>query len=306
MLYFEQYGSPDDPAIVFLHGANYTFCFEKQYELAEHFHLLVPHLPGYGREASRLFTTETAVKELVEFIEHLHKKVILVGFSLGAQLAVKLLEEHSELFLGGVIVSAWLIKSEPMFTKVMKANEKQHRLFRKKGVCRFIGLMNGFSKEARADFAETMQMVSLQTTRNAVDNKITPEHLPGFASVNVPMIAMVGGKEVKEAKDSARWLAETNPNCTCEVWEKAGHNIPILFAKEFNGKLQNCVEAWCKIYRCPCCGKKSFISPMEEAYYICPACRWENDPYIGADGRSDANGGQTMDEVRALQTDTER
>lgn len=65
---------------------------------------------GYGKEADKIFDTDSQITELVSYIAGLNRKVLLVGFSLGAQIAFKLVAEHEELFKAAIIVSPWLIK----------------------------------------------------------------------------------------------------------------------------------------------------------------------------------------------------
>ena len=58
----------------------------------------------------------------------------------------------------------------------------------------------------------------------------------------IPIIALVGGKEPKEVMDSVKRMAEINPNCRCEIWDKAAHNIPPMFAKRFNQLILDTVQ----------------------------------------------------------------
>ena len=76
--------------------------------------------------------------------------------------------------------------------------------------------------------------MSEDTVRNCVDNGISIDTEPGFAACPVPMLALAGEKEPAEIQASVRRMAELNANCRCEIWEKAGHNIPPLFARRFN------------------------------------------------------------------------
>ena len=98
MMYYEEYGSRNNPTIVFLHGANLVQSFFKQYCFSDRYNLIVPHITGYGKEAGTVYTTEKAMSDITELIKSLDRKVMLIGFSLGAQLAVKLVSEHEELF----------------------------------------------------------------------------------------------------------------------------------------------------------------------------------------------------------------
>ena len=101
-----------------------------QYPLAEKISLVI-HISGLQRMPQiKVFDTETAVKQLASFIADIGKKVTLVGFSLGAQLSVKLCAEYPQYFTSAIIVSPWLIKKEPMLSKVMAMNEKQFASFR--------------------------------------------------------------------------------------------------------------------------------------------------------------------------------
>lgn len=233
-MYFEEYGKEHDQVIVFLHGANFVHAFGKQYELASKYHLYVPHIMGYGNEADTVFEADRATNALIEFIEELDKKVLLVGFSLGAQLAYMIVSRRPDLLTGCIMVSPWLIKDEPMLSNVIRQNEKQFKSFKKKGMCSLIGLMNGLPKAQRAEFVEQMQHVQLETVHNAVDNHVTLDSEPGFVKAQVRMLALAGAKEPDEVKNSIYELANMNENCVAEVWEKAAHNIPPMFAKQFN------------------------------------------------------------------------
>lgn len=233
-MYCDEYGKENEKIIVMLHGANFVHSFGKQYPLADRYHIIVPHLMGFGKEADKTFTVDAQITELVELISSLGKKVALVGFSLGAQVGYKLVAGHQELFTCAILVSPWLCKDKDTVDKVMKANEKQFASFKKKWLCSFIGMMNGLPKEQRKEFVEQMQRVSIETIRNSVDNGITLESVSGFDTVTIPVVALAGGKEQSIVKDSVEKMSRMNEHCSYEIWDKAAHNIPPLFAKQFN------------------------------------------------------------------------
>ncbi len=243
---FEEYGRENERIIVMLHGAYYVHSFSKQYALSDRFRIIVPHIMGYGKEACRVFEADKCTEELAEFIGSLGKKVLLVGFSLGAQLAVKLLAEHAELFCGAVVISPWLIKEQPFLGEVLAQNEKQYALFQKRWLCIFVGLMNGFNKQQRREFVEQTAQVKIETVRNMVDNGICLDTIGGFENAHLPIAALAGGKEQSVVCDSVKALARLNPNCTFEIWEKAAHNIPPMFSRQLNELIvrmaENCFE----------------------------------------------------------------
>ena len=235
-------GRENNSIIVMLHGANFVHSFGRQYPLADQFHIIVPHIMGFGEEADRVFDAEVCTNEIADFIAGFDQKVLLVGFSLGAQLAFKLISEHPELFYSAVLVSPWLNKTEASIREAIKINEKQLVSLKKKWLCNCIGIMNGLPGNARQEFVGWMQNVKVETIRNSVDNGISFESEPQFADVPFPVVALAGGKEQKEVIDSVKKMAEINPHCRYEIWEKAAHNIPPVFAKEFNSLLLNLAQ----------------------------------------------------------------
>ena len=238
----EEYGKENDKIIVMLHGAYFVHSFGRQYVLANRYHIIVPHIMGFGAEADRTFDAEACMKELAEFIRTLGKKVTLVGFSLGAQLALKLASEYEDLFSAAIVVSPWLMKEEAYMEKILEQNLKQLASIKKKWLCHLIGAMNGLPPKQRKEFVEQMQHVKEKTVRNMVFNGITPENLSGFANISIPVIALAGAKEVAAVKDSVKELSRINPSCKYEIWDKAGHNIPPLFAKRFTDLIVFVVE----------------------------------------------------------------
>lgn len=230
----EEFGKENQDIIIMLHGANFVHTFGSQYILAKEYHIIVPHLMGFGEHTDKIFQTDDCIKELADYIKTFNKKVFLAGFSLGAQLAFKLVSEYEELFEAAIIVSPWLIKEEPFLSTAAKMNIKQHRQLKNKFFCNFIGMMNGLPSEQRKEFVVQMQNVKEETIKNIVYNGITIDSVPSFKDITIPITALAGRKEQKEIHESVRKMSELNKNCRYEIWDKAGHNIPPLFSKNFN------------------------------------------------------------------------
>ena len=55
MLHYDEYGRPGSPALLLLHGAAALDTFSQQYDLAEKYRLIVPHMPGAGENADRVY-----------------------------------------------------------------------------------------------------------------------------------------------------------------------------------------------------------------------------------------------------------
>ena len=155
-MYVEEYGKDNKSVIVMLHGANFVHCFGRQYSLAEKYHIVVPHIMGFGKEAGRVFDADICIRELAGYIRSIDSKVFLIGFSLGAQLAFKLISEYPDLFYAAIIVSPWLNKEQPELSEVLRMNEKQFYSLKKKWLCNIIGMMNGLPSAQRKEFVRQM------------------------------------------------------------------------------------------------------------------------------------------------------
>lgn len=235
-MYFDEHGNKENPTIVMLHGAFFVETYGRQYSLCDRFHMVIPHIKGFGKAAAETFTTKSAIIELEELIRGF-APVYLVGFSLGAQLGFKLLTERSELFRRAIIVSPWLVNKEVIPEEIMDANMKQLRQMKKRSFSHMIALINGMPKLQRTEFIDAMQLVSEKTVRNCVDNGISFDYVRGFEECKVPTLVIAGSKEQEDVVNSVKYMAEINACCNYEIWEKAAHNIPPVFAKRFNKKI---------------------------------------------------------------------
>jgi pimeloyl-ACP methyl ester carboxylesterase len=240
LMYTEEFGDPQSRTLVLIHGAFFTNTFGRQYVLQDRYHLVVPHLFGFGQETACTFEVDAqiaALKELCQSYADSAQKPTLVGFSLGAQLAFRLVSEEPGLFSSAVIVSPWLTDKDSIPQQVMDQNLKIYHQLQNKLQCNLIALMNGMPKNQRREFVESMQHVSEQTVRNAVDTGICFDTVPSYTDLRIPILALAGSKETDAVKKSVRLMAEKNPCCKYEIWDGASHNIPPVFAKRFNQTL---------------------------------------------------------------------
>lgn len=246
MIYYEKYGSDRNPVILCLHGANYVHCFSKLTDsLSKNYCLIIPHLPGYGRNDSVTFSAERALAQLVELAAVFGKQVMLLGFSLGAQLCLPLMCRYGEYFNGAVMVSPWLIKNTAEVEKAMKQQVSTEKIAKNK---LFIGLnafAMGLDKAEREENAEFCQNVTMDTILASIDNGITLEDYPEYSLIDKPMLALCGIKEITDVRKSVHALAKENPRCTYDMWDGAAHNIPFRFAPRLSRTVEEFAD---KIY----------------------------------------------------------
>lgn len=116
---YDEYGDKRKPTILLLHGAGVLDTFAKQYdELSKQYHLLVPHLPGAGKAASFAYVPDATDHDLLELISSLPNKPIgVIGHSLGAQIAIRLVSKMPARFQFAIFLSAWVVP-DPLMSKV--------------------------------------------------------------------------------------------------------------------------------------------------------------------------------------------
>lgn len=243
MIYYEKYGDDSNPVIMLLHGTNFVHCFSKQCDfLSKDYLVILPHLPGFGRNYDAVFSAELAVEQVAELAASVGKPVTLVGFSLGAQLCLPLLCGHGELFSGAVMISPWLIKDNADVERMMKQQSDNEKSMRSGLISGLNSLTAGLDKDERREHAEFCKSVSMRSILASIDNGILLSDYPEYAEIDKPLMALCGIKEPTDTRKSVRALAQQNPRCNYDMWDGAGHNIPFKYASRLNKTIVEFME----------------------------------------------------------------
>lgn len=224
---FDSYGNSSNPTLVLLHGAAALDTFTHQYDaLAERFFVLVPHLPGAGEAAAKEYNPQATADALAEWIASLQVgKVLIMGHSVGAQLAVKLVSEHEELFSRAVFLSAWLISSEKSVKSLSILARMTYGAIKNANLLRLQAKYWGMSPEQAEKLVIYSQKIKLNTYVGFYTNRILLKDLPGYASVKIPMLAMCAKGETAEMKASLQALGEQNTNCLTVIFPQGSHDF---------------------------------------------------------------------------------
>lgn len=234
VLYFDEYGKGNEEIIVFLHGYGNVHSFRKQYCLQEYYHIFVPHLLGFGNSANEIFDINDQVKRLAEFTNQLDRRVNLVGFSLGATVAIKMLSEYPHFFKKAILVSPYLLGDKKLLKEQTEGAMKGAKIMRNRLLGPVAAVLSGVPKEIRKDFVCGMRNIKDETVVNAFNNGVRLDKIKKFSEVSIPVIVVVGGKEHDIMKDSARGLCSLNNNCNYVEYKDAMHNVPTKFSGQFN------------------------------------------------------------------------
>ena len=236
---FDAYGDEKNPTLVLLHGAALLDTFSHQYEaLSRWFYVLVPHLPGAGEAAATAYNPQETSDALASWITSLNVgKVAIMGHSIGAQLAVKLVSEHEELFSRAVFLSAWLISSEKSVKSLASIARLSYGAIKNASLLRLQGKYWGLTPEQTEKLATYSPRIKLNTYVGFYQNRIYLKDLTGYASVQIPMLAMCANGETAEMKASLAALGEQNTNCLTVVFPQGSHDFVLQKHKLLNPML---------------------------------------------------------------------
>lgn len=243
-LHYKEYGDQSAPLMVFLHGGGVSgWMWDRQIQYFTHYHCIVPDLPGHGHiPDDTTFSIKGSAQEIIDLIEvkSAGKNVILIGFSLGAQVAIQIISSKPHLVDFTILNSAlvrpmkyanlWIGPTVSMSFPFVK-----NRWFSK--------LQSKTLYVSEDDFEiyyeETCQMKKDTLVRVLEENMsfLIPE---GFHQVAGKILVTVGEKEKSIMKKSAKDLVVSNPNCTGVLIPNIGHGAPLAIPDFFN----NMVGAW--------------------------------------------------------------
>lgn len=166
MLHYDEYGSPNHPTTLLLPGAGALDTFNQQYVFADSYHLFVLHLPGSGKASGVVYDPHKTTQELLELIQSLHQKVGVIGHSLGAQIAIRLVSEHPEFFHFAIFLSAW-VKPNPQKIKGLCALAKiSAKMLHWQGLVRLQGWYWHYTSQQARTMADDSKRISAEVYRS--------------------------------------------------------------------------------------------------------------------------------------------
>ncbi|MFJ2521250.1 alpha/beta fold hydrolase [Cellulosimicrobium cellulans] len=237
-------GERDARPLLFLHGGGVAGWMWRPTtgRLLPGVRLLVPDLPGHGRSSGEPYVSHArTVDELAGVIEEAtDRPVTVVGFSLGAQLAVLLGANRPDLVDQVVAVSAQAIPTRaPVLTEsVLRVAAP---------LARYTWFATMQARELRMptslldDYLHTSRNVSTTTLTAAVGENIRFTAPPEWANFPGRALVLAGERERGFMKDSARTLSELLPGSSVEIVDGCGHGIPLERPDWFARRLQNFV-----------------------------------------------------------------
>lgn len=229
-LHVESFAGITPQTILFLHGGGVAgWMWHPLIEsLGDTRTCLVPDLPGHGQSVDHAYQShQHTVDALISLLEsEATTPVTVIGFSLGAQLAVLLASQRPDLVERIVVISAQAKPSRwPAATLALLSAAaplaKNERFARAQAKELFIpsDLFPAYLRTSQSISRETLLASVGENLRFAVPRAWTT--FPGEALV------LVGGKERQLMKTSSELLVRARPSSTSQIVDGCGHGIPL-------------------------------------------------------------------------------
>lgn len=220
------FGDPSGEPLLLLHGGGVAGWMWNP--LLEHldprFHVIVPDLPGHDADSDEHYLSHAATIEALAPL--LAPGTTVVGFSLGAQLAVLLASQHPDLVARVVVISAQTIPTRaPGATlgllKIAAPLARYEWFARLQAKELFVpeGLM--------ADYLRTSRHITTETLINAVGENIRFTTPDGWAQFSGDAVILAGSREKAVMRASAWQLHEALPGSEFALVADCGHGIPL-------------------------------------------------------------------------------
>ncbi|MGI6878163.1 alpha/beta fold hydrolase [Microbacterium sp. gxy059] len=236
-------GEQNLPAILLVHGggvAGWMWSAEVA-RLRSRYRTIVPDLPGHDRSSDVPFTTIPRIADaLADLLGD--ERASVVGFSLGAQIALQLASTRPDLVERVTVVSA-LAEGAPLPRANRALVSAAAPLARRTWFAR-LQARSLFVPEALADdYVRTSRLLSREDLLALTDANAafrTPEGWPAFPG---PSLLMMGEREPRALRDGMRRLHAAQPRSRLVVHESAGHGIALQHPDWFHERIDEWLGA---------------------------------------------------------------
>jgi pimeloyl-ACP methyl ester carboxylesterase len=241
-----RFGTEDGPPVLLLHGGGVAgWMWDSLRRSLEQTHsVLVPDLPGHGGSADEPYRSHAdTVDELAQVLaQHGKGAAAVLGFSLGAQLAIELASRHGELVDRVMVVSAQA-KAMPFTGLTLQTLGMAAPLARRRWFARLQARELFIPPHLLEQYIDTSARVTKETLLAAVGDNLRFE-LPGeWSDFRGRALVMVGRRERTLMRDSAAAVHAALPGSELEVVADCGHGIPLQRPEWFNTRAADWLSA---------------------------------------------------------------
>lgn len=245
-LAYQEYGNKTAPLIVFLHGGGVSsWMWDNQIKYFRDYHCITIDLPEQGAsKCTENFAIQSSAEKVNELIGKTAngKKVIVVGFSLGAQIIIQMLSINSDLIDYAFINSA-LVRPNLFLRKMIKPSIKlTFPLVKNKYFSKLQAKTLYINEDYFDTYYKESSQMKLDTLIRILEENMSFEIPKGFQKAESKILVTVGEKENTVMKKSAIDLVSNNSNCTGIIIPNTGHGISLMNPDFFNQMIEKWIQ----------------------------------------------------------------
>lgn len=243
---YTESGDTNAPLLMFVHGGGVGgWMWDRQIRFFQNYHCLVPELaePEHPN-AKPIFTIEQSARQLIDLARQkgAGRPIYAVGFSLGAQIVIQMMNDSPRLLHGAMINSASV-------TPVPFAGRMIGPMVR----CSFPLIRNRrFSAlQAKALYipSEQFETYYAHILKGSPDalirilrQSLTYRLPAGFSRSDARVLVTVGEKEKRIMHKSAEQIVSVHQQAQKKILPGVGHGIPLAQPESFNTILKKWLE----------------------------------------------------------------
>ncbi len=245
-LYYEEHGASKTPLIVFLHGGGVSgWMWEQLLQYFSEYHCIVPDLPEQGRSKSgEKFSIRSSAEKVIKLVEDKGKgkQVILIGFSLGAQIVIQALSMKPELINYAMINSA-LTEPMPVVRKILRPLIKlSYPLIKWKPFSKLQAKALYIQESDFERYYNESCRIHDETLIRILNENMSFKIPAEFKHASSNILVTVGEKENRLMKKSAKEITQSNPNCYGVLVSGIGHGFPLAKPELFSNMAKIWIE----------------------------------------------------------------
>jgi pimeloyl-ACP methyl ester carboxylesterase len=238
---YKEYGSDNSEMLVFLHGGGVGgWMWNNQVRFfSSKYHCLVPEIVAMNKSYSDHFTIEEAADEVIQLIKSIgkQKQVYIIGFSLGAQIAVSAISKEPTMFKAAMINSA-LVKPVPFAKLLIKAMLPTLPLTRN----RTFSDIQAKSMYIEKEYLETYYLSNKGINSRLFADIMTENMIytipTAFSESSSKILLTIGEEEIRSMKASLKDLSQANHTARTFIVPNIGHGFPLAAPELFNETLE--------------------------------------------------------------------
>ncbi|WP_107840897.1 alpha/beta fold hydrolase [Metasolibacillus meyeri] len=243
-LFYQEAGTKDGPLMLFIHGGGVSsWMWEKQMQYFSQYHCVAIDLPEQGKSNhTALFSIKYSAERAIEVIEKIanNKTIIVIGFSLGAQVAIQMLSSKPNLIHYAIINSA-LVRPNSLAKKFVKPTVKlTSPLIKNKAFSKLQAKTLYVDKEYFETYYKESSFMKSDTLVRILEENMSFELPKDFHKAKGKILVTVGERERSIMKKSAKDIIANNSNCSGIMLPNVGHGISLMNPDFFN----QMVEQW--------------------------------------------------------------